>query len=188
MNRKYLLRGIGIGLIIGCLVTYTAFRTGDYIKSEGTVATAEASNKDKKTEAKTTEAKTTEAKTTEAPSTETTTTEAKTTEKVTTEAKTTEATTEKVTTEAPTTEAPTTEEPTTEAPASKEISITVSAGMGSESVCSMLYEAGLISDENSYNLYLENNGYASNIKVGTFTFTKGMSEEEIAKVLTTQGQ
>ncbi len=183
MNRKYLLRGIGIGLIIGCLVTYTAFRTGDYIKSEGTVATAEASNKEKKTEAKTTEAKTTEA-----PSTETTTTEAKTTEKVTTEAKTTEATTEKVTTEAPTTEAPTTEEPTTEAPASKEISITVSAGMGSESVCSMLYEAGLISDENSYNLYLENNGYASNIRVGTFTFTKGMSEEEIAKVLTTQGQ
>ena len=183
MNRKYLLRGIGIGLIIGCLVTYTAFRTGDYIKSEGTVATAEASNKEKKTEAKTTEAKTTEA-----PSTETTTTEAKTTEKVTTEAKTTEATTEKVTTEAPTTEAPTTEEPTTEAPASKKISITVSAGMGSESVCSMLYEAGLISDENSYNLYLENNGYASNIRVGTFTFTKGMSEEEIAKVLTTQGQ
>lgn len=183
MNRKYLLRGIGIGLIIGCLVTYTAFRTGDYIKSEGTVATAEASNKEKKTEAKTTETKTTEA-----PSTETTTTEAKTTEKVTTEAKTTEATTEKVTTEAPTTEAPTTEEPTTEAPASKEISITVSAGMGSESVCSMLYEAGLISDENSYNLYLENNGYASNIRVGTFTFTKGMSEEEIAKVLTTQGQ
>ena len=30
MKRKYLLRGIGIGLIIGMLVSYTAFKTGDY--------------------------------------------------------------------------------------------------------------------------------------------------------------
>ena len=162
MNRKYLLRGIGIGLIIGCLVTYTAFRTGNYTESNGTVATEDASRK--KEEVKTTEATTTEAPTTEAP------------------------TTEAPTTEAPTTEAPTTEEPTTEAKTKEEVSITVSAGMGSESVCSLLYEAGLISDEYSYNLYLENNGYASSIRVGTFTFTKGMSEEEIAKVLTTQGR
>ncbi len=172
MNRKYLLRGIGIGLIIGCLVTYTAFRTGNYTESNGTVATEDASRK--KEEVKTTEATTTEAPTTEAPTTEAPTTEAP--------------TTEAPTTEAPTTEAPTTEEPTTEAKTKEEVSITVSAGMGSESVCSLLYEAGLISDEYSYNLYLENNGYASSIRVGTFTFTKGMSEEEIAKVLTTQGR
>lgn len=171
MNRKYLLRGIGIGLIIGCLVTYTAFRTGNYTESNGTVATEDAS---RKKEVKTTEATTTEATTTEAPTTEAPTTEAP--------------TTEAPTTEAPTTEAPTTEEPTTEAKTKEEVSITVSAGMGSESVCSLLYEAGLISDEYSYNLYLENNGYASSIRVGTFTFTKGMSEEEIAKVLTTQGR
>ena len=162
MNRKYLLRGIGIGLIIGCLVTYTAFRTGNYTESNGTVATEDASRK--KEEVKTTEATTAETATTEAP------------------------TTEAPTTEAPTTEAPTTEEPTTEEKTKEEVSITVSAGMGSESVCSLLYEAGLISDEYSYNLYLENNGYASSIRVGTFTFTKGMSEEEIAKVLTTQGR
>lgn len=172
MNRKYLLRGIGIGLIIGCLVTYTAFRTGNYTESNGTVASEDASPK--KEEVKTTEATTTEATTTEAPTTEAPTTEAP--------------TTEAPTTEAPTTEAPTTEEPTTEAKTKEEVSITVSAGMGSESVCSLLYEAGLISDEYSYNLYLENNGYASSIRVGTFTFTKGMSEEEIAKVLTTQGR
>lgn len=176
MNRKYLLRGIGIGLIIGCLVTYTAFRTGNYTESNGTVATEDAS---RKKEVKTTEATTTEATTTEAPTTEAPTTEAPTTEAPTTEAP---------TTEAPTTEAPTTEEPTTEAKTKEEVSITVSAGMGSESVCSLLYEAGLISDEYSYNLYLENNGYASSIRVGIFTFTKGMSEEEIAKVLTTQGR
>lgn len=170
MNRKYLLRGIGIGLIIGCLVTYTAFRTGNYIKSNGTVATADAS------------AKTTEATTAKATTTEATTTEATTTEATTTEAKTTEVATEEKTTEVAT------EEKTTEAAESKEVSITVSAGMGSESVCSLLYEAGLIDDEYAYNLYLENNGYASSIRVGTFTFTKGMSEADIANVLTTQGR
>ena len=175
MNRKYLLRGIGIGLIIGCLVTYTAFRTGNYIKSNGTVATADAS-------AKTTEATTAKATTTEATTTEATTTEATTTEATTTEAKTTEVATEEKTTEVAT------EEKTTEAAESKEVSITVSAGMGSESVCSLLYEAGLIDDEYAYNLYLENNGYASGIRVGTFTFTKGMSEADIANVLTTQGR
>ena len=140
MNRKYLLRGIGIGLIIGCLVTYTAFRTGNYIKSNGTVATADAS-------AKTTEATTAKATTTEATTTEATTTEATTTEATTTEAKTTEVATEEKTTEVAT------EEKTTEAAESKEVSITVSAGMGSESVCSLLYEAGLIDDEYAYNLY-----------------------------------
>lgn len=171
MNRKYLLRGIGIGLIIGCLVTYTAFRTGNYIKSNGTVATADAS-------AKTTEATTAKATTTEATTTEATTTEATTTETTTTEATTTEAKTTEVATE----------EKTTEVAESKEVSITVSAGMGSESVCSLLYEAGLIDDEYAYNLYLENNGYASSIRVGTFTFTKGMSEADIANVLTTQGR
>lgn len=180
MNRKYLLRGIGIGLIIGCLVTYTAFRTGNYIKSNGTVATADAS-------AKTTEATTAKATTTEATTTEATTTEATTTETTTTEATTTEAKTTEVATEEKTTEVAT-EEKTTEAAESKEVSITVSAGMGSESVCSLLYEAGLIDDEYAYNLYLENNGYASSIRVGTFTFTKGMSEADIANVLTTQGR
>lgn len=180
MNRKYLLRGIGIGLIIGCLVTYTAFRTGNYIKSNGTVATADASAKT--TEATTAKATTTEATTTEATTTEATTTEATTTEATTTEEKTTEVATEEKTTEVAT------EEKTTEAAESKEVSITVSAGMGSESVCSLLYEAGLIDDEYAYNLYLENNGYASSIRVGTFTFTKGMSEADIANVLTTQGR
>ena len=31
MNRKYLLRGIGIGLCIGVAVSYTAFKTGNYV-------------------------------------------------------------------------------------------------------------------------------------------------------------
>lgn len=170
MNRKYLLRGIGIGLIIGCLVTYTAFKTGDYTKNNK----AEQVTENKASNEATTEEKTTVV-----------TTEEKTTEEITTE-KATEKVTEKATekaTEKPTeksTEPLTTEEATT-------VSITVSSGMGSEQVCSMLYDAGLITDEYSYNLYLENNGYADRIRVGTFTFTKGMSEEEIANALISQG-
>ena len=176
MNRKYLLRGIGIGLIIGCLVTYTAFKTGDYTKNNKAEQVTEnkASNEattEEKTTVVTTEEKTTEEKTTVV------TTEEKTTEEITTE-KATEKPTEKPTEKA--TEPLTTEEATT-------VSITVSSGMGSEQVCSMLYDAGLITDEYSYNLYLENNGYADRIRVGTFTFTKGMSEEEIANALISQG-
>ena len=167
MNRKYLLRGIGIGLIIGCLVTYTAFKTGDYTKNNK----AEQVTENKASNEATTEEKTTVVTTEE--KTTVVTTEEKTTEEITTE-KATEKPTEKAT------EPLTTEETAT-------VSITVSSGMGSEQVCSMLYDAGLITDEYSYNLYLENNGYADRIRVGTFTFTKGMSEEEIADALISQG-
>ena len=43
MKKKYLLRGIGIGLIIGMAVSYTAFKTGDYTDkpAEGTTASSE---------------------------------------------------------------------------------------------------------------------------------------------------
>lgn len=176
MNRKYLLRGIGIGLIIGCLVTYTAFKTGDYTKNNK----AEQVTENKASNEATTEEKTTVVTTEE--KTTVVTTEEKTTV-VTTEEKTTEEITTEKATEKPTEKA--TEPLTTEETAT--VSITVSSGMGSEQVCSMLYDAGLITDEYSYNLYLENNGYADRIRVGTFTFTKGMSEEEIADALISQG-
>ena len=48
----------------------------------------------------------------------------------------------------------------------------------------ILYDAGIIQDVDSFNNYLSDNGYARKITEGTFTFTKGMSFEEIAKVIT----
>ena len=122
-----------------------------------------------------TDATTTETTTTEAPSTENTTTEAPTTESATTEAPTTENTT---------TEAP--QEETVDTQDSDTVTITVKRGMGSETVAKMLEEAGLIEDRNAYDLWLEQNGYARKIRVGTHTLKKGMTDEEIAIILTTE--
>lgn len=180
MKTKYLIRGIGIGIIYGVLMCMIGFYISGKKNPFASVAIAT-------TEAVTEEV--TEARTdeiTEAPTTEEVTTEA-TTEEVTTEAPTTEeVTTEEATTEAPTTEAPTTEEATTEEEKVK--SITVSGGMGSETISSMLAEQGLVEDANSYNEWLISKGYDKKLRVGTFEIPAGSSKEEIAKILTTKPQ
>lgn len=175
MKTKYLIRGIGIGIIYGVLMCMIGF----YISGKKNpfvsvaIATTEAVTEE------VTEASTDEI--TEAPTTEEVTTEA-TTEEVTTEAP----TTEEVTTEEATTEAPTTEEATTEEEKVK--SITVSGGMGSETISSMLAEQGLVEDANSYNEWLISKGYDKKLRVGTFEIPAGSSKEEIAKILTTKPQ
>lgn len=175
MKTKYLIRGIGIGIIYGVLMCMIGFYISGKKNPFASVAIAA-------TEAVTEEV--TEARTdeiTEAPTTEEVTTEA-TTEEVTTEAP----TTEEVTTEETTTEAPTTEEATTEEEKVK--SITVSGGMGSETISSMLAEQGLVEDANSYNEWLISKGYDKKLRVGTFEIPAGSSKEEIAKILTTKPQ
>ena len=175
MKTKYLIRGIGIGIIYGVLMCMIGFYISGKKNPFASVAIAT-------TEAVTEEV--TEARTdeiTEAPTTEEVTTEA-TTEEVTTEAP----TTEEVTTEEATTEAQTTEEATTEEEKVK--SITVSGGMGSETISSMLAEQGLVEDANSYNEWLISKGYDKKLRVGTFEIPAGSSKEEIAKILTTKPQ
>ena len=156
MKTKYLIRGIGIGIIYGVLMCMIGFYISGKKNPFASVAIAT-------TEAVTEEV--TEASTdeiTEAP------------------------TTEEVTTEEATTEAPTTEEATTEEEKVK--SITVSGGMGSETISSMLAEQGLVEDANSYNEWLISKGYDKKLRVGTFEIPAGSSKEEIAKILTTKPQ
>ena len=156
MKTKYLIRGIGIGIIYGVLMCMIGFYISGKKNPFASVAIAT-------TEAVTEEV--TEARTdeiTEAP------------------------TTEEVTTEEATTEAPTTEEATTEEEKVK--SITVSGGMGSETISSMLAEQGLVEDANSYNEWLISKGYDKKLRVGTFEIPAGSSKEEIAKILTTKPQ
>lgn len=207
MNRKYLLRGIGIGIIMGSLIMYAASSTmgGNAAgKDTSTEATMVAEVTTEATTEVTTEATTkatTEAVTataTESTSGDATTgdakveatTEEKTTEKKTTEEKTTEEkTTEEKTTEEKTTEEKTTEEKTTEATTEKPSdngvkTITVTPGMGSEDVSALLKEAGLIKDDIEFNQWLIDNGYESSLSVGTFEIKSGASNEEIAKILT----
>lgn len=193
MKVKYYLRGIGIGVLLGVLIMFAAMKTLGYEKSDGSVRTAVADEnakkekptppKDKKTEASTniktevtTEVLTTEKVTTEKQTTEATT---KATTEITTEA-TTEATTEKKTEEVTTEKA--TEEP---AKTSDEtVTIVVDSGMYSEEVAERLMEAGIIDDAYDFNIWLESTGYATALEVGEFQVKKGMSYEEIAKVLT----
>lgn len=213
MKAKYFFRGVGLGLLVGVLLMFAAIKLLGYEKKEDkndecdvqkttTEATTEVTT-EKTTEPTTfattevmtevttettTEATTekTTVSTTEA--TTETTTEA-TTEKttVTTTEATTEATTE-TTTEATTeTTEDTTEsttEKTTETPGGK-VKITVSSGMYSTEVAEMLQEKGIIDDYLDFDRWLDETGYSTQIRVGDFTFEKGMSYEEIATILTT---
>lgn len=185
MNKRYFLRGLGLGLIISGIVMIVAVKTDNIGVSSGSSesgVTTEAAT-ELRTEEVTTEVTTeitTEAETEEATEITTeATTEAETeaVTEVTTEAATeatTEATTE-VTTEA-TTEA-TTEEV-------KGGSITVKYGNTAQTVASKLHDIGVIEDEEDFYMYMYNNGYASKILQGTFEFTGDESYEDIARILT----
>ena len=111
------------------------------------------------------------------------TTEATTTTEVTTEKTTeTEVTTEKTTTEKATTEAATTEQTDTKTKAT----ITVSGGMSSETISSLLENAGLVDSASKFNSFLVQNGYDKKLETGSFDISGGMTYEEIARILTTK--
>ena len=65
-----------------------------------------------------------------------------------------------------------------------DISITVSAGSGSRTVCNRLEEAGVITDAAEFDKYLCDQGYYKRICVGTFEIPADASWEEIAKIIT----
>ena len=65
-----------------------------------------------------------------------------------------------------------------------DISITVSAGSGSRTVCNRLEEAGAIDDAAEFDKYLCDKGYSKRICVGTFEIPADASWEEIAKIIT----
>lgn len=86
------------------------------------------------------------------------------------------------------------EETTTREPASAEKTETTAAGKeivivfenisSADKASKLLYDAGVIQDIDSFNEYLSDNGYARKITEGEFTFTTGMSFEEIARIIT----
>jgi len=200
MKAKFLLIGIGIGIIITALVLFVTFKTGGYVK-ESEAATTQQSADNKATTESTTEIadkETTTEKTTETTTEETTTettTEETTTEKTTettTEETTTEKTTETTTEETTTKETTeTTTEETTETTTEKTteddkpgtIKITVKPGMSSEDVARLLADAGVVDDAVKFDSFLCSKGYDMKINVGDFTFKKNMSYEEAARVL-----
>lgn len=194
MKKKYFVRGLGIGIIFGALIMLAAYLTSGkgslsdeevmkraqelgMVKKSEYVLDSEVTSEEKTTEAVTTEAPATTEKATEA------TTEAPATTEKATEAATTEAaTTEKATTEKATTEAATTEQTDTKTKAT----ITVSGGMSSETISSLLEDAGLVDSASKFNSFLVQNGYDKKLETGSFDISGGMTYEEIAGILTTK--
>lgn len=188
MKKKYFVRGLGIGIIFGALIMLAAYMTSGKgsISDDEVIKRAQELGMVKQSEyvleSDVTSEETTAEQTTEA-ATEKVTTEAPPTTEKATEAATTEAaTTEKATTEAATTEAATTEHSDTTTKAT----IKVSGGMSSETISSLLEDAGLVDSASEFNSFLVQNGYDKKLETGSFDITGGMTYEEIAKILTTK--
>ena len=193
MKKKYFVRGLGIGIIFGALIMLAAYLTSGKgsLSDEEVMKRAQELGMVKKSEyvldsEVTSEETTTEAVTTEAPATTEKATEATTEAPATTE-KATEATTEAATTEKSTTEKATTEAATTEQTDTKtKATITVSGGMSSETISSLLEDAGLVDSASKFNSFLVQNGYDKKLETGSFDISGGMTYEEIAGILTTK--
>ena len=73
------------------------------------------------------------------------------------------------------------EEENTQIP--EKVIVTIKPGDSSETVSARVKEAGLIDDSESFNKYLCSNGYDKIIRVGDHEIPKGSSVEEIAEIL-----
>lgn len=194
MKKKYFVRGLGIGIIFGALIMLAAYLTSGKgsLSDEEVMKRAQELGMVKKSEyvldsEVTSEETTTEAVTTEAPATTEKATEATTEAPATTEKATEAATTEATTTEKSTTEKATTEAATTEQTDTKtKATITVSGGMSSETISSLLEDAGLVDSASKFNSFLVQNGYDKKLETGSFDISGGMTYEEIAGILTTK--
>lgn len=180
MKFRYFLRGVGIGILFAAIIFFAAYRQSGNTKMtdqqiierakelgmvEPSTSIKELLDNNSKTEEAT--AKTTEPDT----SSEVTDSEEPTSE-------TTEAVTEADTV--------TDTETDTQAPEQTQnetVEITVARGAASDTVCQQLKDAGLIEDASEFDKYLIDNGYASRIRVGTHTLTKGMDFRAIAEAI-----
>ncbi len=70
--------------------------------------------------------------------------------------------------------------------ASAAASVTIVSGDGSYTVARKLEEAGVVSSASSYDDFLCQNGYDKRLRTGTFQIPAGASDEQIAKIVTSQ--
>ncbi len=175
MKLKYFLRGLGAGIIFGALIMLIAYMSsGAYkISDDEIIERAQSlgmvmddksviSSKDENASKNDAESvsdlsdKPTTVSTEEVPQT------------------TTEASTEV-----------STEETTEDILTTENKAVVVRPGMSSYEVAVILEDAGIISDANDFDAYLNSNGYSTQIEVGEFYCNEGMEYEELAKILTT---
>lgn len=68
----------------------------------------------------------------------------------------------------------------------EKVTLQITRGMWSDAVSAALAQKGLIDDAEAFDKYLNNNGYASFIRVGTFKIPKGATYEQIATIITSE--
>lgn len=74
----------------------------------------------------------------------------------------------------------------TESSGQKAASVTIVSGDGSYTVAKKLEEAGVVFSASDYDNYLCQNGYDKRLRTGTFQIPAGASNEQIAKIVTSQ--
>ncbi len=198
MKLKSYLRGLGLGIVVTTLILVIAFNnrnkpmTDAQIMSRayelGMVEETLYGNKEQETAEKSTVPSIlddipTVAPTIAEPVTEQATQEM--TEPVTTESATLPVVTEAVT--EPTTGTETVTSATTATVPDNQVVTVVLENITSASMAStLLYEAGIIDDVKSFNDFLTQQGWATRVSEGTFEFKKGMTYEEVGKIITRQ--
>ena len=68
------------------------------------------------------------------------------------------------------------------------IEFTIDQGEVSRTVIDKLVQAGIVSDAYTFNKFLNEKGVDNNLQPGTFHIKKGISEDELATLLTTKQQ
>lgn len=202
MKLKSYLRGLGLGIVVTTLILVIAFNnrnkpmTDAQIMSRayelGMVEETLYGNKEQETAEKSTVPSIlddipTVAPTIAEPVTEQATQEV--TEPVTTESATLPVITEPVS--EPTTEPTTGTEPATSAtsatvPDTQVVTVVLENITSASMASTLLYEAGIIDDVKSFNDFLTQQGWATRVSEGTFEFKKGMTYEEVGKIITRQ--
>lgn len=84
------------------------------------------------------------------------------------------------------TKAPTNTPKPTKAPENGTISFTISSGMSSGQVASLLVKKRLIEDADDFNQYIVNKGKASIIRVGTYKISSDSTYDDIITLITTK--
>ncbi len=74
--------------------------------------------------------------------------------------------------------------PTAAVPDGGKVGITVTPGMGSAEFAREAHRVGLVDNTEAFDNYLMKNGYASSIRVGTYSIPAGATYEEIARTVT----
>jgi hypothetical protein len=185
LKLKYFLRGLGVGIVLTSIILCVFYRNHTpeqnvveqakelgMVFPEGTAepfsASGEAAEVQSATEEPTEDEFLTEEPVTEEPVTE-------------------EPTEDSSVTEKPTADSSVTEKPTAakdSASKKKGTKFTVRSGLLSSSVAKEMMEAGIIKNDKALDDYLEKNGYATEVREGTYFIPEGASYKEIAKIIT----